>query len=101
MDNDWTVDLDSRITTEFGDAYLNKDGYYVIRHSSQIYTSLHRKIYEKYNGDIPRNWEVHHKDCDKTNNSPENLIALSKSQHRLLHEQLRRNKRAHKKSKVI
>lgn len=101
MDNDKTVNNNSRISTEFGDAFLNKNGYYVIRHSSQIYTSLHREVYKKYNGDIPKGWEIHHKDCDKTNNNPQNLIALSRSQHRLLHEQLRREKRAERRRSDI
>ena len=98
MDSNKTVNHNSRITTEFGDAFLNNNGYYVIKRSNQIYVSLHREIYKKYNGEIPEGWEIHHKDCNKTNNSPENLVALSSSQHRLLHEQIRREKRVQKRA---
>lgn len=98
MDSNKTVNHNSRITTEFGDAFLNNNGYYVLKKSNQIYISLHRKVYEKYNGEIPKGWEIHHKDCNKRNNDPSNLVALSSSQHRLLHEELRRKERAKKRA---
>jgi hypothetical protein len=49
-------------------------------------TNNYRKIYENHNGAIPvdslgRRYDIHHKDGDHLNNSPENLIALSIEDH--------------------
>jgi len=46
----------------------------------------YKKLYERYHGPIPkdkdgRNFDVHHKDGDRKNNSPENLEALSIEDH--------------------
>ena len=50
---------------------------------------LHRYIWEKYNGEIPKGHHVHHKDKNKFNNNIDNLIVLSASEHEKLHELLR------------
>ena len=42
---------------------------------------LHRSVYRAYYGDIPKGCDVHHKDEDKTNWSPDNLEALPRSDH--------------------
>lgn len=97
-DDDSTIDKDSRIKTEFGIAFLNKSGRYVVRFNKYTYVSLHRLVYKKYVGEIPRNFEIHHKDFNKLNNAPENLVALSKDEHKILHEEERRRKRAHKRA---
>jgi hypothetical protein len=36
---------------------------------------------------IPKNYGVHHRDCDIDNNNPENLVLLSNSDHKWLHKQ--------------
>lgn len=36
---------------------------------------------------IPKGFSIHHRDVDKTNNSPKNLAVLSNSDHRWLHSQ--------------
>lgn len=41
----------------------------------------HRVAYREIHGEIPIGHDVHHKDGDKTNNDPENLQALSRSDH--------------------
>ena len=47
---------------------------------------LHRAVYAYYFGDIPTgNYEIHHRDCDATNNAPENLQLLSKKEHAAIH----------------
>lgn len=51
----------------------------------------HRKIYEQYFGDIPidefgRTYEIHHIDGDHSNNSPENLKAVTIQEHYSIHE---------------
>lgn len=50
----------------------------------------YRSIYESHFGKIPcdhdgRSFEIHHKDGDYTNNSPENLIAVSIEEHFEIH----------------
>ncbi|MDO9463793.1 MAG: HNH endonuclease [bacterium] len=40
-----------------------------------------RKAYQEYYGEIPKGCDIHHKDRDFTNDSPDNLIALSRSAH--------------------
>jgi hypothetical protein len=54
---------------------------------------LHRLIWEKFNGPIPKGHHVHHKDGNKLNNSIENLQCLSHSAHLSIH--MKENKRLH------
>lgn len=46
---------------------------------------LHVYVFECENGKITKGYEVHHKDHDKDNNEPDNLILLIKKEHLLLH----------------
>lgn len=46
---------------------------------------LHRYKYEKENGAIPSDWDVHHIDENKLNNNIANLQAMSKADHTKLH----------------
>ena len=45
----------------------------------------HRVIYEQHHGAIPEGWVVHHRDEDKTNNDPSNLVAMPRGDHHSLH----------------
>jgi ribosomal protein L37AE/L43A len=55
------------------------------------YIYLHRLIVENYLGRLLKDDEViHHKDLNKKNNSLDNLLVLSPSEHSKLHWQLRR-----------
>jgi hypothetical protein len=45
----------------------------------------HRVIYERHIGPIPKGWVVHHRDEDKTNNDPSNLVAMPRGEHQRLH----------------
>lgn len=61
-------------------------GIYKKRTSSKVY----RRIYEQHYGPIPREndgrtYEIHHIDGDDSNNSPENLVALTIKDHYKLH----------------
>lgn len=52
--------------------------------------SNHRSIYISHFGSIPkdddgRTYDIHHIDCDKTNNNIENLIAVSIQEHYNIH----------------
>jgi len=42
---------------------------------------MHRVVWEYHNGKIPKGYDVHHKDRDRTNNRIENLGVMSKSEH--------------------
>lgn len=46
----------------------------------------HRRVAEKkMGGKVRSGYEVHHKDGDKTNNRPDNLVALRRDEHRDVH----------------
>lgn len=64
-----------------------KTGYYLSSKSVKNgkRQRLHIYVWEKYNGDIPEGFHIHHKDFDKTNNEINNLIALSKAEHLSIH----------------
>lgn len=46
---------------------------------------LHRLIWEKFNGPIPKGHHIHHKDRNKLNNSIDNLECMSHADHLRLH----------------
>jgi len=73
------------IKTKWGNARKRDDGY--IQITTKPYTGklLHRLIYEEHNGPIPENFVVHHIDNNKENNSIENLVMISKSEHHAIH----------------
>lgn len=45
----------------------------------------HRAVYKRVHGQIPYGWIVHHLDYCKTNNEPENLMALPEHVHKYIH----------------
>ncbi|MDO5818756.1 MAG: HNH endonuclease signature motif containing protein [Methanobrevibacter sp.] len=73
------------ISTRFGNAYQRKDGYYQISSGINQGKLLHRLVYEDAFGPIPEGFCVHHRDNNKENNAPDNLMILSKSHHHKLH----------------
>lgn len=46
---------------------------------------LHREVYKKAHGPIPKGWDVHHIDGNKSNNTLENLLAMPAPIHDALH----------------
>ena len=49
----------------------------------------HKVIWEVFNNvSLPRNWVIHHKDENPSNNDPFNLLALTKSLHQEQHRRL-------------
>lgn len=53
-------------------------------------SSIHRRLYKKWHGSIPtdeygRTYDIHHKDGNHANNSPENLIAIPIQEHYDIH----------------
>ena len=49
---------------------------------------LHRYIYEKYNGPIPKGYEIHHIDINKDNNEIENLQMVTRKEHHEIHKSM-------------
>lgn len=60
------------------------DGYYRRTDGNRIF--LHQQVWIDNFGPIPFGHDIHHRDHDKTNNDPGNLIALSKSDHTKEHQ---------------
>ena len=70
------------------------DGYLINFSSSNGYPTifvngknvlLHRYIWEKFNGEIPEGFQIHHKDKNKLNWSVENLELVKSSDHQRNH----------------
>ena len=59
-----------------------KSGYY---QNSTIHKSLHRFVWEENNGVIPKGYEIHHIDFDKSNNHISNLMLVDKKTHLEIH----------------
>ncbi|MEA4811166.1 MAG: HNH endonuclease signature motif containing protein [Anaerolineaceae bacterium] len=55
-------------------------GYYFWR-GYKCGSSLHRDVYAFYNGDIPKNHDIHHKDGNRANNEITNLECILSSAH--------------------
>lgn len=64
---------------------VNVAGYY--RRTDGERTLLHRDMWEHFNGAIPENWDVHHKDENKQHNEIANFECLPKDDHARLHNQ--------------
>ncbi len=60
----------------------DKTGYYL---NSTIRERMHRYVWKFYNGEIPKGYEIHHIDENKSNNNIENLMILSVSEHKTEH----------------
>ena len=66
-----------------------KTGYYLsAKRMNGKGVRLHVYVWEFYNGAVPKGFHVHHKDFDKNNNEPENLVLMSASEHSKLHGRL-------------
>lgn len=62
-----------------------KTGYYLSGAINGKRYRLHRYIYMKYKGDIPKGYDIHHIDHNKDNNEIENLQLLSSTKHKSIH----------------
>ena len=71
-----------------------KTGYYL---NSTIRKRLHRYVWEKEVGSIPRGCQIHHVNGDKSDNRIENLAIMTASGHQLLHSQEIARKELHRK----
>lgn len=73
--------------TVWGTATITKHGYYHITSvkGGNNLKKLHRLIWEKAWGKIPKNWIIHHLDGNPSNNCLLNLYAMPKREHIRLH----------------
>ena len=71
-----------------------KTGYYL---NSTIRKRLHRYVWEKEVGAIPKGYHVHHIDGNKANNAIENLSIMTARGHQRLHGQEIERKEIHRK----
>ena len=62
---------------------LRNTGYYALTTDDRI--SLHRYIWEKEKGKIPKGWDIHHVDEDKSHNEISNFECLPKADHTRKH----------------
>ena len=63
----------------------------------------HQKVSKYYNGETPKGYNVHHKDLNALNNTPDNLLLLGRNEHMKLHANTEENISkiiAYNKSKV-
>ena len=64
-----------------------KEGYYL-----NSVGAIHRVIWSYYNGEIPENCVIHHKDFNKDNNDLSNLELLTFTEHAKIHADIRTKK---------
>jgi len=58
---------------------LRNQGYYARTDGQR--EQMHRYVWEFYNGELPKDYDIHHIDENRTNNNINNLEAMSKSEH--------------------
>lgn len=75
----------------------NKKYYY----SSKIRKQLHQYIYECEVKPIPIEYEIHHKDLNRENNSIDNLICLTRSEHHKIHSELLTEEQRYKRKENL
>jgi hypothetical protein len=73
---------------------LHKDGHYRVHgfvHGKPKHQYLARMVWEYFNGEIPDNLILHHKDYNKLNNHIDNFELVTNSLHSSIHADDRRN----------
>ena len=65
------------------------------RNGKQHTVLLHHAVYEHFYGGIPEGKVIHHKDFNALNNSIENLVAVSLSEHSRIHRNLEKWSQEH------
>ena len=75
------------LNTKYGKARINEKRYYKIITSKEgnYGKSLHRLIFEDVYGEIPKGYDIHHKNGDKLDNCILNLQLIRHDKHASLH----------------
>ena len=79
------------IKTKYGNATLNRDGYYKLNTGRNAGKLLHRVIFEDFyqcdlDEEFPDGVHIHHVDHNRTNNEIWNLEIISPSEHQRMHQ---------------
>lgn len=99
-----TYSENGKIAEFNGNHYVRDDktGYYLCHDGYGAGHRLHRDVWEFYNGKIPKGYDIHHKDHDKSNNDIDNLELLSKTDHLKKHgEELTDEERERRRQNLI
>lgn len=78
---------------------INKCGYYESTLIDRL--MLHNYVWELNNGKIPKGYEIHHIDLNKTNNDISNLMLLTPSEHSKLHRKIMNGSGMNRKVRCI
>ena len=66
--------------------YINHPDKNARRYFRRGHSSLHRDVWEFYNGSIPKGMQIHHKDGNPVNNDISNLELIDPKSHSKIHE---------------
>lgn len=80
--------------------HIGKNGYYYTNIYGKRY-EIHRLVYKVFIGEVPKNFEVHHKNHDKLDNRVENLGIIETSEHRKFHYNEHKHKLIDTKAKTV
>ena len=69
------------------------------KNGKQATLNLHKLVWQAFNGPVPKNCQIHHKDKNKFNNNLSNLKCLNEKEHNFLHKDEETNKRRSEKLK--
>ncbi len=66
-----------------GSTRLEPDGYVVVKigERPRKWVFEHRVVWERAHGPLPKGWTIHHRDENRSNNDPENLVACPTNGH--------------------
>lgn len=84
------------LVTEYGNATLNRDGYFRINTGKNAGKLLHRVIFEDFyninlDDEFPDGVHIHHIDHNRTNNEIWNLEPIMPSEHQSMHQKGKNN----------
>ena len=68
-----------------GSYYIDRNGYRGTTDREQHNAIIHRGCWEAYYGLIPEDNVIHHIDGDRLNNEIDNLVCLTRPEHRSIH----------------
>lgn len=66
---------------------MRTNGYFAMTSGNRML--MHRYVWQKEHGPIPKDHDIHHRDGNKANNNIENLECLSKAEHTRLYSEFK------------
>lgn len=88
--------MKEKLITQYGNATLNRDGYFKLNTGKHRGKLLHRVIFEdfyniKLDEEFPNGVHIHHVDHDRTNNNIWNLEPILPFEHQSMHQKGKNN----------